>query len=172
VSAPKPAQRRRRSIPPKAREKFLEALRAGWSVTHAATRAGHARQRFYESRERDEEFALAWEEAVEAGTDRLEDEAFRRAVEGYDEDTFDGDGNLIRRVRKYDNATIQALLKGRRPDKYREGTTLELSATVNQLHIAPDPERTARVLEKLREVGLLTHVPEAQVLELTEGEGE
>jgi hypothetical protein len=172
VSAPKPTQRRRRPMPAKAREKFLEALAAGWSVTHAATRAGHARQRFYEARERDEGFAFAWGEAVEAGTDRLEDEAFRRAVEGYDEDTFDGEGKLIKRVRRYDNATIQALLKGRRPEKYREPATVELNATVNELHIAPDPERTARVLAKLQEVGLLTQMPEARVLELTEGEDE
>jgi hypothetical protein len=106
------------------------------------------------------------------GRIRLEDEAFRRAVEGYDEDTFDGEGNLIRRVRKYDNSTIQTLIKGRRPDKYREGAALQLNASVNELHIAPDPERTARVLETLREVGLLTHVPGARVLELTKGEGE
>jgi hypothetical protein len=166
---PRPAQRRRRAITPKEREKFLEALGAGWSVTHAAERGGHKRQKFYEWRDRDEAFAAAWEEAVEAGTDRLEDEAFRRAVEGYDEDTFDGEGNLIRRVRKYDNSTIQTLIKGRRPEKYREGASVDLSTTV---HIAPDPERTARVLAKLAEVGVLTHVPEVQTLELTKGEAE
>jgi hypothetical protein len=50
----------KKAIPPKARERFLGALAAGWSVTQPAERGGHARQRFYELREHDEAFAAAW----------------------------------------------------------------------------------------------------------------
>jgi hypothetical protein len=123
-----PAERRRRNpaIQPEAREAFLEALAAGWSVTHAARRAVVDRQRFYELRDADEAFADQWDEALEAGTHVLEDEALRRAVEGYDEDTVDGGGNLIRRVRRYDSALLQTLLKGRLP-RYREGANVNVT---------------------------------------------
>jgi hypothetical protein len=49
--APAPAKRRRRSLTAKTGEKFLEALGAGWSISHAAELTGHSRQRFYEERE-------------------------------------------------------------------------------------------------------------------------
>jgi hypothetical protein len=119
MNRPLPAERRRRKIPPNAREAFLEALAAGWSVTHAAERAGYARQRFYELRERDNSFEMAWEEALEAGLERLEDELVRRAT-GYDEEVFDGEGKLIRRVRKYDTPALVARLKALRPERYRD----------------------------------------------------
>jgi hypothetical protein len=107
---------------------------------------------------------------LEQGTQRIEDEMLRRGVEGWDEPVYQK-GELVGHVRKYSDQMLAQLHRIRRPDLYRDAL-VDLSTTVNQLHIAPDPERTARVLEKLREVGLLTHVPEAEMLELPEGEGE
>jgi hypothetical protein len=124
--APLPAERRKRRIAKKDRDKFLEALAAGWAVRHAAKLAGHGFQRWYELRDDDESFAAAWAEAIEQGTQRLEDEALRRAVDGYDEETFNGEGEMVRRVRRYDGALLQTLLKGRRPEVYREGAAVEL----------------------------------------------
>jgi hypothetical protein len=124
--APLPAERRRGRIAKKDRAAFLSALESGWAVRHAAKLTGHGFQRWYELRDEDEEFAADWAEAIEQGTQRLEDEALRRAVEGYDEETFDGAGELIRRVRRYDGALLQTLLKGRRPEIYREGAAVEL----------------------------------------------
>jgi hypothetical protein len=124
--APLPAERRKRRIAKKDRDRFLEALAAGWAVRHAAKLAGHGFQRWYELREQDEGFAVAWAEAIEQGTQRLEDEALRRAVDGYDEETFNGEGEMVRRVRRYDGALLQTLLKGRRPEVYREGAAVEV----------------------------------------------
>ncbi len=126
VDVPDTRQRRRGRIAKKDRVTFLEALAAGWAVRHAAKLAGHGFQRWYELRDTDEDFAAAWVEAIEQGTQRLEDEALRRAVDGYDEETFDGEGTLVRRVRRYDGALLQTLLKGRRPEKYREGAAVEV----------------------------------------------
>ena len=89
---------------------FLEALEHGWSVKNAAERTTHPRQKFYELREKDEAFAAEWAEAYKAGTEALEDEARRRAVDGYDESTFDGKGDLIRRVHRYSDALMHRLL--------------------------------------------------------------
>jgi hypothetical protein len=36
----------------------------------------------------------------------------------------------VRRVRRYDGALLQTLLKGRRPEVYREGANLEVTAPV------------------------------------------
>jgi hypothetical protein len=124
VSAPTSVQRRRRSLTKRDCKLFLEALAAGWSVRHAAERAGRTFARFYELREADEDFAAQWAEAFEQGTQRLEDEATRRAVEGYDEETYDGEDKLIRRVRRYDSALLQQQLKRRRPEAYRESVPL------------------------------------------------
>ena len=110
------------------RERFLEALAAGWSVTHAAELAGFARQRFYQLRDEDEAFAEAWKEAWDQGTDRLEDELKRRAYDGYDESTYDGQDVLIRRVHRYDNTGLVKLLAARRPEKFRESATVEVQA--------------------------------------------
>jgi hypothetical protein len=128
MSAPTPARRARRSITKRERERFLEAIGEGWSVRAAAEHAGRTYPRFYELRDRDEGFAAAWIEATELGTQRLEDEATRRAVEGYDESHYDGEDKLIRRVRRYDSALLQQQLKRRRPEAYRENAGVELKA--------------------------------------------
>lgn len=126
MSAPTSVERRRRSLTKKDRETFLEAIAAGWSVRHAAERAGRRFQSFYEHRDKDEVFAAAWAEANEQGIQRLEDEALRRGVEGYDEKTYDGEDKLIRRVRRFDSALLQLRLKAARPELYRENAAVEL----------------------------------------------
>jgi hypothetical protein len=89
-------------------------LAAGWSVTHAAKRAGVNRQQFYEWRGMRDDFAAAWEQALQAGTDALEDEARRRAVDGWDEPVYQR-GELAGHIRKYDSQLIQFLLRARDP---------------------------------------------------------
>lgn len=89
----------------------------------------------------------------------LEDEARRRAVDGVDEPVFQG-GELVGHVRRYSDRLLEFLLRGRRPTVYREGASVDVHLPGSHVHFEPDPERTARVLEKLRDVGLLTHVPQ------------
>jgi hypothetical protein len=69
-----------------------------------ATGAGWCRWRWTERRlrgRRDEAFGMAVADAIEEGTDRLEDEAKRRAM-------------------KQSDTLIIFLLKARRPDKYKD----------------------------------------------------
>ena len=82
---------------PEAREKFLAALAEG-SIANAA---GAGRGAMYIWRREDPEFAAEWDEAVEEGTDKLEDEARRRAMNGSD-------------------AVLMFLLKARRPLQYKD----------------------------------------------------
>jgi hypothetical protein len=77
------------------------------------------RQRFYELRARDTAFAEEWAVAVDEGTDRLEDEAYRRAVEGVPEPIFSR-GEVVGERRVYSDRLIEFLVKARRPAVYRE----------------------------------------------------
>jgi Bacteriophage Sf6, terminase small subunit-like len=74
--------RRTATITDRARQRFLDGLAEGHTVTHAVKAAGIAKRTVYDIRQRDETFALAWSDAIEAGTDRIEEEALRCAVEG------------------------------------------------------------------------------------------
>jgi hypothetical protein len=97
--------------------KFVEMLASGASVAAAAKAAGYGRQRLYECREADPELAAAWDDALEEGTDLLEDEALRRAKDGVEEPRF-YEGEVCGHVRKYSDTLMIFLLKARRPEKY------------------------------------------------------
>jgi hypothetical protein len=122
--------RTRRTIQ-RARESFIEALSLGSSVTKAAIQAGLPRQTVYDWRNADLVFRTAWDSALESGTDRLEDEAFRRAHDGVEKPLVSGgklvkddDGNPIR-LREHSDTLMCLLLKSRRPEKYRERVSNE-----------------------------------------------
>ena len=108
----------------KADEEFLTALRLGASVSRAAAAAGYTRRSCYRWREADPELALAWDDAEASGTDKLEDEAFRRAHDGFKRPVFHG-GEQCGDVPHYSDALLMFLLKSRRPDKYKERTAHE-----------------------------------------------
>jgi hypothetical protein len=111
---------------PRARAKFLEGLAKGLSATGAAALAGVGRCSVYAWRNADPEFAKAWDDAIEAGTDILEDEALRRALEGNAEPMVSmgkvvrGDDGYPLLVKKHADGLMQFLLKGRRREKFSE----------------------------------------------------
>jgi transposase-like protein len=87
------------SCTPEKRAKILADLTEGASISRAAQAAGVPRSTLYLWRRTDKVFAEAMAEALETGTDLLEDEALRRAKE-------------------YSDALLIFLLKARRPYKY------------------------------------------------------
>lgn len=97
--------------------KVLEKFREGHTPKEAAAHAGISRTTLFEWRRDDPEFAAAWLEAVEEGTDRIEAEAYRRAVEGYERPVFQG-GEEVGRVREYSDTLLTLLIKGRRPGQF------------------------------------------------------
>jgi hypothetical protein len=103
----------------KSRKVFLELLSTGLSVTAAANATNKDRRHYYAWRRDIPEFREAWDAAIEAGSDLMEDEARRRAVEGYDRPVYQG-GELVGYVREYSDGLLQFLLKARRPDKFRD----------------------------------------------------
>ena len=103
---------------PKKEADLLDALRQGASVASACHTAGVGRSTAYEWREADTAFRDAWDDAVEAGTDELEDEAVKRAKAGSD-------------------TLLIFMLKARRPDKYKDRVATEHTGRVN-LTITPE----------------------------------
>jgi hypothetical protein len=73
----------------------------------------------YRWRQSDPSFAQSCSEAMEAGTDVIEQEARRRAVEGYDRPVYQG-GTLVGVVRVYSDMLAALLLRGRRAEVYRD----------------------------------------------------
>jgi AcrR family transcriptional regulator len=101
-------------------EAFLERLRGGASIAQAAKIAGIPRRTVYEWRDQSEDFRKAWDEAIEEGTDLLEDAARQRAVEGVQEPVF-YKGEVVGYVTKHSDTLLIFLLKARRKI-YREGS--------------------------------------------------
>lgn len=107
------------------KQKFVDGLAEGLSVIDAAGTTGRARQSFYRLREGDPEFASAWKTAYAEGTDLLEKEAERRALEGVSRRSYDKDGNLIREEQVYSDTLMIFMLKARRPNKFRDRVAID-----------------------------------------------
>jgi AcrR family transcriptional regulator len=110
----------------RARELFVEALAGGASVTRSCEAAGVGRTTAYQWRKDDEAFAALWDDALEAGTDLLEDEARRRAVEGVERPVVamgkiarNDDGTVLK-IREYSDTLLALMLKAKKPKEYRD----------------------------------------------------
>ena len=110
------------------RQRFCDILRTGQSVTAAAAAVGVNRVTVYHHRDHDPEFAAQWDAAIESGTDKLEDEAIRRAL-------------------TISDTLLIFMLKGRRP-KYRDRMTIDVSKLDSEIErelagLAPGSQRGA-----------------------------
>lgn len=109
-------------------ETFLAVLRKGRTVASAAAAIGIARRTAFEWKADDPEFHKAWTDAVEEGTDRLEEEAHRRAVEGVPGRPWQSKEGDIVQIQEYSDTLMTLMLKGKRPHVYGDTTK----------HVGPD----------------------------------
>jgi hypothetical protein len=103
---------------PKYQRRMLEALASGLSPARAAKAAGVGRSTAYLWRRQDPEFARKWDEAVVEGIDLLEEEARRRAVDGFNERPVYHRGVIVGEIREYSDKLLMFLLKRRMPEVY------------------------------------------------------
>lgn len=113
---------------PEKKRVFLEALGNTANVTRACKVARFGRTAVYGWRAADQEFARAWDAALALGTDALEDEAVRRAHEGTLKPVYQG-GKKVGVIREYSDTLLIFLLKGRRPEKYKDRAIVEHDVT-------------------------------------------
>jgi hypothetical protein len=121
---------------------FLAALEETGSVSAAAKAAKISRVTVYAHKRDDPDFAKEWDEALDRAADTLEDEARRRAHDGVDEDIY-YKGEKVGTVRKYSDVLLMFLLKGIRPQKWRETRATIPPAELNKL-IEAEFERRAK----------------------------
>lgn len=118
-----PIRSRKPSPPDDWPERFLAAYGKNGNITRSARQAKVTRQAVQARREASPEFAVAMKAAQEEAIDLLEEEARRRAVDGVLEPVFYL-GKKVGSVRKYSDTLLTVLLKGNKPEKYRENVTV------------------------------------------------
>jgi hypothetical protein len=120
----KAKQQANKPLTPEKKARFLAMLSEYGNVSRAADEAGVHRVHMYQVRARDEGFAADWDEAARIGAARLEDEARRRAVEGWDEPVWHK-GIQCGTTRKYSDTLLICLLKAHHPEKYAERSKVD-----------------------------------------------
>lgn len=138
--------------PPRWERGFLAALRDLGNVRAACEAAKIDRRTVYDRRDANEEFKAAWASALDESADLLEAEARRRAYEGVRRLKFER-GNLIKIPlevdgkpvlddqgepvmvpyveHEYSDTLLIFLLKGVRPETYRERTDVRHSGKID-----------------------------------------
>ena len=128
---------------------FLEELERHGVIARAARAAsphsGSKRgclQTFYDARERDKEFAAAWDEAVAQAKGAIEHEIHRRAVEGYEEPIYGGQykEKIVGTVRRYSDRLLELRARALIPE-YRDHRKLEIEAPANVFAKKAEEER-------------------------------
>lgn len=106
--------------------RFIAALKEAPVVVTACKRAGVSRGHAYRTKGEDEDFAAAWQAALEDGIDEVEQAAIEVALTGDEEMTckYRPDGSLesctLRRWRSRGYQDRALILKANRPEKYRD----------------------------------------------------
>lgn len=122
---------------------FLRAFCISGTVTHAALSAKIERTMHYHWLKTDAAYADAFAHAEGMAADSLEAEAVSRARDGWQEPVYQ-QGRLIGTVLKKSDTLLIFLLKGARPEKFRErhevtgpnGGALQIQVVTN----VPQPE--------------------------------
>lgn len=112
---------------------FLAAYRLCGNITRAAAMAGVHPDTPRCNWKGEDGFDEAMGQALEEAVDHLEEEARRRAQDGVDEPVY-YKGSPCGAVRKYSDTLLIFLLKGARPQKFRENVKMEHGGEVNIAH--------------------------------------
>lgn len=126
---PQSAAARRTGTSERARERFLKVYAQCGTVSTAAKAAGVGRATVYVWAEHDESFALAMRQAEISATEVLEQEAWRRARDGFAEPVYQH-GKLVGTVQRYSDALLVFLLKARAPERYRDRVDVSVTPVI------------------------------------------
>jgi hypothetical protein len=111
-------------------KKFTEVLRLTGNVSGAARAVGIGRGTAYRWKKDLAEFAVIWDEAIDEAVDNLEAEAWRRATEGVAKPVYQ-QGQLVGHIQQYSDTLLIFLLKGHKPERYKDRAQVEHRAKVN-----------------------------------------
>ena len=111
---------------------FLQAFAATGGVERAEKRSGVSHQCHYNWLRHDPQYVAAFRVAHEMAADMLENEAIRRAVDGVAEPVYQG-RQLVGTVQRYDSTLLIFMLKGLRPEKYRDRLQIDVTGYLRDL---------------------------------------
>jgi hypothetical protein len=100
---------------------FLAAYRRTCNITRSAAAAGIGPRQHYRWLEKYPKYAEAFKRAGVVAGDYLESMAVQRATVGWEEPVF-YQGEECGRVRRFDGGLMQFLLRGAKPEKYKQST--------------------------------------------------
>ena len=103
----------------KEKNKFLNWIVELGSISAAARKMGLSRQAHYFWMHEDSDYRRAFAQAREMANDLIEEEAYRRAVEGQDVEIY-YKGAKVGSKKVYSDTLLAILLKGAFPEKYKE----------------------------------------------------
>ncbi len=109
----------RRKLTKRKLDRFLIVLSQKANVTEACEAIGVSNQALYEYKKEHPTFASKWVSTVDQALDKLEQEAWRRASDGVDKPVH-YKGERVDTIREYSDALLMFLLRGHRPNIYRE----------------------------------------------------
>lgn len=123
---------------------------------------------FRDERDRDPDFAAAWDEAMEQARGKIEFEIHRRAVEGYEEAIYGGRyrEKVVGTVRRYSDRLLELRAKALLPE-YRERRQLELGGGLDMKH-GPSTQALAAREEVYTSLRRLTKEQRAEMRQLLE----
>lgn len=114
---------------------LMELARHGIAVRAARAASPHssdgAASTFKDERDRDPEFARAWEDALEAARADVEHEIYRRSTEGFEEPVFGGRyrETVVGTVRRYSDRLLELRARALLP-AYRDAAALTVNKRV------------------------------------------
>lgn len=126
--------------------RFLAAYAERGNIKAAAAAAAVGRRSHYAWLKADETYAENFADAQAEAVDTLEGEARRRAVDGVLEPVYQV-GEKVGSIRKYSDTLLIFLLKGARPEVYRERFDHTGALTLKPVATLSDAELDAELLK-------------------------
>ncbi len=114
------------------KRRFLNAFAQYGGVVRAEEHSGVTRQSHYHWLKDDPEYAAAFKVAYEMAGDVLENEAIRRARDGVSKPVYQGK-KLVGHIQEYSDTLLIFLLKGVKPEQYKERIQIDSSSYLRQL---------------------------------------
>lgn len=116
---------------------FLRELARVGIVGAACKKAKVGRTTAYRVRDEDADFAAAWDAALDDAADDMETEAWRRGKLGVLKPVYQG-GKHVGSVREYSDTLLIFMLKGTRPEKYRDRQQIDVTASLYKVYQTGD----------------------------------
>ena len=113
------------AVTEKLKKLFVKTVAETGTYLEACAVTGLTRMSVWRARKADPAFAAACEEAQQIAAKAMEDEAIRRAKEGWDEPVYH-QGRIVGYNRRYSDTMLMFLLRGHMAEKYADRSKTEI----------------------------------------------